>query len=102
LNNLAWILATCPIAALRNGDEAVQLAAHACKLTRDTPVYMGTLAAAYAEAGDFSKALTTAQEARSAAEQKGEKDLALKNGELDEMYSRQQAYRDQGLIEAKP
>ena len=32
LNNLAWLLATCPEAALRNGSEAVRLAEGACQL----------------------------------------------------------------------
>ena len=52
LNNLAWILAANPSDALRNGAEAVRLAERACELTqRREPVLLGTLAAAYAEAG---------------------------------------------------
>src|ERR1035441_8998567 len=33
LNNLAWLLATCPEASMRNGPEAVQLAGLACQIT---------------------------------------------------------------------
>jgi tetratricopeptide (TPR) repeat protein len=57
LNNLAWILATADKSELRNGKEAVQLATQAVKLTDfRLPIFIGTLAAAYAQAGQFSQA----------------------------------------------
>ncbi len=63
-NNLAWVLATCPQASLRNGKQAVELAQRANQLTGDgNPVVLGTLAAAYAEAGRFPEAVATAQRA---------------------------------------
>ncbi len=63
-NNLAWVLATCPQAALRNGNKAVELAQRANQLTGNgNPVVLGTLAAAYAETGQFPKVLETAQRA---------------------------------------
>ncbi|MGP8200596.1 MAG: tetratricopeptide repeat protein [Limisphaerales bacterium] len=63
-NNLAWLLATSPQAALRNGEQAVQLAQRAAKLTGgNNPVILGTLAAAFAEAGRYSEAVETAQRA---------------------------------------
>lgn len=57
-NNLAWLLATCPRQEFRDGKRAVELAKRACELTgwRD-PDLLGTLAAAYAEAGDFAAAV---------------------------------------------
>ena len=62
-NNLAWVLATCPTAALRNGAEALQLAERASRLTgENNPVILRTLAAAYAENGQFSQALATARQ----------------------------------------
>ncbi len=65
LNNLAWILATTSKPELRNGKEAVQLATRAVELTdRRVPHFIGTLAAAYAETGQFSKAVQIAQTAR--------------------------------------
>jgi tetratricopeptide (TPR) repeat protein len=63
-NDLAWLLATCPQASLRNGDKAVQLARQANELSGGkNPVILGTLAAACAEAGRFSEAVETAQRA---------------------------------------
>jgi len=57
LNNLAWILATANKPELRDGEEAVRLATKAVKLTDfRRPIFIGTLAAAYAEAGQFSQA----------------------------------------------
>jgi tetratricopeptide (TPR) repeat protein len=63
-NNLAWLLATCSDASLRNGNQAVALAERANQLTGNgNPVVLDTLAAAYAEAGRFPEAVTTAQRA---------------------------------------
>jgi tetratricopeptide (TPR) repeat protein len=63
-NNLAWVLATCPQASLRNGNKAVELAQRANQLAGDgNPAVLGTLAAAYAEAGRFPEAVATAQRA---------------------------------------
>ena len=57
-NNLAWILATCPIDQFRNGQEALSLATQACEATQwRSPTCLGTLAAACAEVGDFTQAL---------------------------------------------
>jgi Zn-dependent protease len=57
-NNLAWLLATCPIDALRNGAEAVNHATWACEATGwSQPNCLGTLAAACAEVGAFDKAV---------------------------------------------
>ena len=68
LNNLAWALATSPEDGLRNGAEAVRLAEHACELTHyREPLFLGTLAAAYAEAGRFPEAVTTLEKAEQLA-----------------------------------
>jgi tetratricopeptide (TPR) repeat protein len=66
--NLAWILATCPEASVRNGRKAVELAEQAARLSGGTnPIFIGTLAAAYAEAGRFPEAVEMAQRARQLA-----------------------------------
>ena len=57
LNSLSWFKATCPEASFRNGKEAVQEAIKACELTNwKNPHGLDTLAAAYAEIGDFDQA----------------------------------------------
>ena len=64
LNNLAWLLATCPEAAVRNGARAVELAQRAERLSGGKELsLLGTLAAAYAEAGRFTEAVAAAQRA---------------------------------------
>jgi len=95
LNNLAWILAANPDAALRNGAEAVALAERACKLTDyKEPLLVGTLAAAYAEAGRFPEAISCAEKARGLALAAGQKDIAQKNQELLELYRAGHAYHE--------
>ncbi|MFZ5831219.1 MAG: tetratricopeptide repeat protein [Planctomycetota bacterium] len=58
LNNLAWVLATSPYDELRDGKRAVALATKACEETDFKEAHiLSTLGAAYAEAGDFDKAI---------------------------------------------
>ena len=64
LNDTAWLLATSPNASVRNGVEAIDLARRAVQLSANRePAVLGTLAAAYAEAGRFPEALQTARKA---------------------------------------
>ena len=61
---LAWILATADDVGLRDGAEAVRLASQVADLTGySDPVVLNTLVAAYAEAGEGSKARETARRA---------------------------------------
>jgi len=63
-NNLAWLLATCPEASLRNGNKAVELARQANALTGgENPTILRILAAAFAETGRYSEAVESAQRA---------------------------------------
>ncbi|MGD0059020.1 MAG: tetratricopeptide repeat protein [Verrucomicrobiia bacterium] len=57
-NHLAWLLAVCPDVNSRNGEYAVDYALKACELSewKDDSL-LGTLAAAYAEAGRFDDAI---------------------------------------------
>jgi tetratricopeptide (TPR) repeat protein len=76
LNDTAWLLATSPHASVRNGEEAVELARRAWKLSGDKePAVLGTLAAAYAEAGQFSEATETARKAIALARQQKKQEL---------------------------
>lgn len=55
---LSFLYATCPEAEFRNGKEAILLAEQACKLTdHKNHLCIAVLAAAYAESGDFNKAI---------------------------------------------
>ena len=77
LNRLAWVLAICPQATLRNGSKAVELAQRADQLTGDgNAVVLCTLAAAYGEAGRFPEAVETAQHALKLAEAQSNAALA--------------------------
>jgi tetratricopeptide (TPR) repeat protein len=68
INNLAWVLCTSPLDSVRDGRRAVELAEKAGKLTRYKKAFiLSTLAAAYAETGDFEKAREWAQKSVEAA-----------------------------------
>jgi hypothetical protein len=95
MNNLAWVLATSPEAGVRDGKRAVELAERACKLTQyKKTIMIGTLAAAYAEAGRFDDAITTAEKACILASDSGKQNLLKKNRELLNLYQNHQTYRD--------
>jgi tetratricopeptide (TPR) repeat protein len=94
-NNLAWVLAVNPDAELRNGAEAVRLAERACELTHyGEPLFIRTLAAAYAEAGRFPDAVTTAEKAEQLAISAGSKKLAEKSRQLLELYRAGKTYHE--------
>jgi hypothetical protein len=96
LNNLAWLLATASDPQLRNGKEAVRLAERACQLTQYKVAFLvGTLAAAYAEAGRFDDAATNAQEARVLAVAHGQNEIAGTNEWLLELYKSGRAYHQE-------
>src|SRR4026209_1816417 len=58
LSDRAWFRATCPNASFRNGQQAVKDAKAACSIVVWKDEHMiDTLAAAYAETGDFNSAV---------------------------------------------
>jgi hypothetical protein len=58
------------------------------------PLMIGTLAAAYAEAGRFDEAVAAAQKAHDLAVSLGKKGVAAKNLELLEIYRSHQPYHE--------
>ncbi len=95
LNNLAWVLAASPDDELRNGAEAVRLAERACELTHyGESLFVGTLAAAYAEAGRFPEAVITAEKAEQLATTAGLTAVAAKNRQLLELYRAGKPYHE--------
>ncbi|HEV2329126.1 MAG TPA: tetratricopeptide repeat protein [Verrucomicrobiae bacterium] len=75
-SNLAWMLATWPDSAIRNGDKAITLAKHLNDLAQGhDPKTLRTLAAAYAETGNFAEASSAAKQALALAQTQSDKSL---------------------------
>ncbi len=93
-NNLAWIFATHPDPQIRDGAQAVRLAERACQLTNyKAPSLLDTLAAAYAEAGQFENAVKTAQKAVQLARAAKSKKLAKNIQSRLDLYKANRPYR---------
>jgi len=90
-NGVAWSLATSPFASTRDGRSAVANALHACERTGHTNLmYLDTLAAAYAEAGEFSKAVETQNQALKLVSDDQKKDFESRLL----LYRERKAYRE--------
>ena len=78
-NNIAWVLATSSDASIRDAAKAIDLANVAVALSGGRePRFLRTLAAAYAESGQFSDALAVAQQAVAIATMQGKTDVAAR------------------------
>ena len=96
LNNLAWLLATCGDKRVRDGTEAVWCAKQACRLTDfKEPIFMCTLAAAYAETGRFPQAISMAEKASRLQMIAGQTGLAELNRQLLVQYRLGKAFHQQ-------
>ena len=96
LNELAWMLATNPAPALRDGARAVELANRACALTkRKQPQLLATAAAAHAEAGKFSTATEIAQQAEALAKKIGDAKTASLAQNMLTLFQTNQPYREE-------
>jgi protein O-mannosyl-transferase len=95
LTNLAWLLATCSNDSLRDGNKAVKLAGQANQLLGGTnPLVLRTLAAGYAETGQFTKAIESAQVAVQLARLSGDSSLASDVGDQLGFYRLGVPYRE--------
>lgn len=83
INNLAWLLSTCPDPELRDGKRAVALLQ---PVIDQSPQMLDTLAAAYAETGDFEQAVELQQKAIAAL-------AKTADGRLPDFVGRLLAYR---------
>jgi len=93
---LAWILAAAPQTSVRNGARAVQLAKQASESAGgENPLFLRTLAAAYAESGQFSDALQTAHKALQLAREQSNEILADALRREVKLYEAGQPFRDQ-------
>jgi tetratricopeptide (TPR) repeat protein len=95
LTNLAWLLATSQDASLRNGPKAVELAKQADRLVGGTNSrVLRTLAAAYAENGEFANAIRTARSAMELARMHGEDSLTTDLNQQIALYQLRMPYRE--------
>jgi tetratricopeptide (TPR) repeat protein len=93
--SLAWVLATCPEASLRDGNKAVELGQQAEQLAGgESPQILDTLAAAYAEAGRFGEAVETARRALNLPATKNNQPLADAIQTRLELYETHSPYRE--------
>jgi tetratricopeptide (TPR) repeat protein len=96
LNNLAWLKATAPDDKYRNASESINLAEKANRIADyKEPDFLDTLAAAYAESGQFQNAAVTAQKAMKIAHEKGNTKLAEEINKRLKLYQTQKPYREQ-------
>ena len=97
LSNLAFLLANCPDATLRNLPEATQLAEKACELTNyRTAAFLSTLGVVYSETGRFPEAILMAEKACALAAETGERELVQKNQELLKLYRANRPFHEAG------
>ena len=95
LTNFAWLLATSQNASVRNGRKAVELSGQADQLVGGTnTLVLRALAAAYAEKGEFAKAIRTARSATQLARMHGEDSLATNLDQQISLYQLGIPYRE--------
>ena len=101
-NNLAWLLATTPVASVRDPRRALAVAEQALAIAQRPQVadaaerasVLDTLAAAQAAAGRFGDALRTVGEARALAERGGAAELAAELAQREALYRSGRAYTE--------
>jgi len=95
LNNLAWVLATSPQEGVRNGKRSIELGLRAVKLTEETKGHiLSTLAAGYAETGDFENAIQWSEKAVTQGEIEVKEGKAREAVQLEQLKSELESYRN--------
>jgi tetratricopeptide (TPR) repeat protein len=95
LRRLAWALATSPDASIRNGGDALAFAVRAVEITHGGDArILDTLAAAYAEKGQFADAALTARRALAKAAQENQPALTEGIKARVALYEAGQPFRD--------
>lgn len=93
-NNLSWVLATSPNDKVRNGPRSLELAEKAAALSNyEAPHILSTLAAAFAEAGNFEKAVEWSEKAVELGDEENHEQLEQLELEL-ESYKKGEAWRE--------
>jgi tetratricopeptide (TPR) repeat protein len=94
LNNLAWTLAASGEVSAENANKAIELAQRTCELTEyKRPEFLDTLAVAYAAAGRFDDAVSTAEQAVNLAKASRQEKLSSEIQMRLELYKAGQPYR---------
>ncbi|MCA9133094.1 MAG: tetratricopeptide repeat protein [Planctomycetales bacterium] len=99
LNNLAWVLATSPKDDLRDGQRALELGLKACEASNYEAAHiLSTLAAAYAEVGDFENARKWSSKAVELGTEENNEQLEQLKKELDS-YQQDKPWREEQKVE---
>ncbi len=95
ISNLAWVLATAPFEEIRNGREATRLAERANSATRGRdPNILAILGAAYAEQGNFRRAISVTRNAIKSFEKDGNDTITVALKQRLRTFESGQPYHD--------
>ena len=102
LNSMSWLQAASMIDGIRNPQQAVDFALKACEVSEyRKPEAIDTLAVAYAAAGNFQKAIETAQKAIEVVNSQGDDGFAGRIQKRLDLYRQGKTYLDPQLIPSK-
>lgn len=94
-NNLAWLLSTSPDETVRDGKRAVEIAESICAATQYKDYrFFGTLAAAYAEHGDFKNAVAITNKEIQLATARGDQESVVSLKQKLKQFESEKPVRD--------
>jgi tetratricopeptide (TPR) repeat protein len=98
LNNLAWVLATSSDDSIRNAKRSIEIGLKACEVTKYLkPHILSTLAAGYAEAGEWETAIKWSTKAVELSKQ--EADISEQLDKELESYKAKKPWREKQSVE---